>query len=145
MRGTRGEPLGEEACVRVVVGKAGDVSARAHAAPRAAKMPTCRIAPPSMRRWRPPGRSARGAGEERPAGRAEPLGERDRDEFERRGEPVSTPSPLATAAFQSRAPSRKVAMPRSRAAAQMRPPRRGKTTPPARLCVFSISTRVVGG
>jgi hypothetical protein len=61
-----------------------------------------------------------------PPGRAEPLGERDRDEFERRGEPVSTPSPLATAAFQSRAPSRKVAMPRSRAAAQMRPPRPGE-------------------
>ena len=36
--------------------------------------------------------------------------------------------------------------PRSRAAAQMRSASScGKTTPPARLCVFSISTSVVGG
>ena len=48
--------------------------------------------------------------------------------------------------FQSRAPSRYVATPCSRAAAQIRSASAwGKTTPPARLCVFSISTSVVGG
>ena len=53
---------------------------------------------------------------------------------------------LATLAFHNRAPSRKVARPRSRARAQIRLTAScGKTMPPLRLCVFSISSKVVGG
>ncbi len=52
----------------------------------------------------------------------------------------------AAAALKSRAPSRKLAMPRSRAAAPIRTDSSsGKTMPPLRLCVFSTSTSVVGG
>ena len=59
---------------------------------------------------------------------------------------TSSARPLATLAFHSRAPSRKVASPSSRATAQMRCTSPcGTTTPPARLCVFSTSTSVVVG
>jgi hypothetical protein len=127
MRGTRGEPLGDEDVRSRGRRQGRRRGARAHAAPRRgedADLPH-RPAEHAAMRSRPGDQLAVPARSD-PPGRAEPLGERDRDEFERRGKPVSTPSPLATAAFQSRAPSRKVAMPRSRAAAQMRPPRRGK-------------------
>ena len=54
--------------------------------------------------------------------------------------------PLATAAFQTRAPSRKEKTPCCRAASQIRSTSScGKITPPARFWVFSISTSVVGG
>jgi hypothetical protein len=53
---------------------------------------------------------------------------------------------LAAAVFHRRARSRNVVTPRSRAEAQMRTTSScGKITPPARLCVFSVSTNVVGG
>ena len=59
---------------------------------------------------------------------------------------VSSATPLAALAFHKRAPSRKVASPNSCATAQMRSTSCwGTTTPPARLCVFSTSTRVVVG
>jgi hypothetical protein len=110
-------------------------------------MPTCRIAPPSMRRCATARAiSSRLAGEERPAGRAEPLGERDRDKVRtarRAGldaEPARdrrVPEPRAVEEGGDAALARRGAdAPASSCA---------KTTPPARLCVFSISTRVVGG
>jgi hypothetical protein len=55
-------------------------------------------------------------------------------------------SPLAALAFHSRAPSRKQASPRVRAAAHSCSTSGcGTTTPPARLWVFSISISVVAG
>src|SRR5262249_61592801 len=62
------------------------------------------------------------------------------------GASAPTVRPPAIAALNSRAPSRYEATSCARAAAQMRAASSGgKTTPPARLCVSSISTSVVGG
>ena len=140
------ERLGDAARVGMIVGEPRRGGASIACSPAAAKMPACRIAPPSMRRCRTPRRSsARDAGQQRAARRAEPLRERHRDEVERRGQ-LGSAQAGRDVAFQSRAPSRKVAMPRSRAASQMRTTSScGKTMPPPRLCVFSISTSVVGG
>ena len=60
------------------------------------------------------------AGQQRAARGAQPLRERDRDQIERRRQLAPRDRPLATLAFHSRAPSRKVARPRSCARAQMR-------------------------
>ena len=96
-----GEAFREQAGVGMVLAQAAPGGARARAGAAAAKMPTWRIAPPSMRRWRSAARDelAR-AGQQRPARRAQALGERHRDQVEGRGEPVDA-GPVATAAFQS--------------------------------------------
>ena len=87
----------------------------------AAKMPTCRIAPPNIRRCRTARWiSVAGAGEHRPARRAEALRERHGRPGRTARASSATGRPLATAAFQSRAPSRYEMIPCSRAAAQIR-------------------------
>ena len=80
-------------------------------------MPICRIAPPSMRRWRSAAAiSSREPASSDPPGAPSPL-ENDTATRSNGAASSATRWPVAAAAFHSRAPSRKVAMPRS--------PRRG--------------------
>ena len=89
--------------------------------------------------------TSRGPARSAPPGAPRPF-ENDTETTSKGRDNSPTDCPVATEAFHSLEPSRYVAMSSSRAAAHTSEASVSvTTTPPARLCVFSISTSVVGG
>jgi hypothetical protein len=142
----RGERLGRAARVVVVVGETRAMVLRREQRRRGEESGPGAIAPPSMRRCRVAARSAsRVPASERSARRAQAFRERHRDEVERLRELGLGPA-AATLAFhtpraveEGRDPALAV---RARRCERPRPAGRRCRL---RLCVFSISTSVVGG
>ena len=118
---------------------------RGRSSPAAARMPTCRIPPPiRLRQTRASAIGVGRADQQRADRRAEALGQADRSTSATA--PYSASGmPVATWAFQIRAPSRWTRTPTASAhAAERRAGRRcGCTAPPAKLWVFS--TEIAGG